>query len=149
MQTRHDTFNSDPKSIDEVLHDRALDGIYRKTARLLRLQHIISNAMPEEYAAHCSVMNLQDGRLVVGVDSAAWATRMRYQTGILLERLREQPDCRDIQSIEFKVQHNISKRDEKPRTEHHLSNASRGVIRETASHIRDEGLRAMLVKLAR
>jgi len=47
----------------------------------------VRGALPPELARHIATAGLDKGRLTIGVTSAAWASRLRYQTDTLRKRV--------------------------------------------------------------
>ena len=54
------------------------------------LTHILSKGLPGEYAGAIVAANLrEDGDLVIIAASSAWASRLRYETDVLLATARD------------------------------------------------------------
>jgi hypothetical protein len=69
---------------------------------LQQLDARLRAALPDSLSQHVRVANLQDDRLVMLADSAAWATRLRYQRQRVLQTLWQAYSIR-CQSFEVKV----------------------------------------------
>ncbi len=82
-------FPTDPKSMNTVLGQPGLAGILQRVTQLKILETQLKALLPEELAPHYKMMNLEAGRLVIGAESAAWATRLHYYTPELLNTLNE------------------------------------------------------------
>ena len=53
------------------------------------LTHIVSEALPDEYAGAIVAANLrEDGDLVLIAASSAWASRLRYETDAIMAAAR-------------------------------------------------------------
>ena len=48
-----------------------------------------NEAVGEQVAEHVSPVKLDEGLLVVQVDDPAWATQVKFLTGMIIDRLRE------------------------------------------------------------
>jgi hypothetical protein len=59
-------------------------------------------ALPEELAATVATAGIEQGKLTVGAVSAAWATRLRYMTDSLRERVGAALGM-EISSVRIKV----------------------------------------------
>ena len=66
-----------------------LGQLVRRAREMGELTHVLCKALPDEYAGAIVAANLRDnGDLVVIVTSSAWASRLRYETEVLLEAAR-------------------------------------------------------------
>ena len=65
--------------------DGDLGQIVRRARKMGELTHVLSTALPGDYAGAIVAANLrEDGDLVVIAASSAWASRLRYETDKLL-----------------------------------------------------------------
>src|SRR5690606_31820613 len=64
-----------PKRLDQVLSASAgrLGSVTAHARRLADAAQRLTDCLPAELAAHCRLAGLDDGRVVVAVDSPAWA----------------------------------------------------------------------------
>jgi len=70
--------------------DGDLGQIVKRAREMGELTHVLSKALPDEYAGAIVAANLrEDGDLVVIASSSAWASRLRYETDALLAAARE------------------------------------------------------------
>ncbi len=79
--------------------DGDLGKIVRRAREMGELTHVLSKALPAEYAGAIVAANLrEDAALVVIAASSAWASRLRYETDTLLAAARasglEPASCR-------------------------------------------------------
>ncbi len=100
---------------------------------------------------HCINAQLQHDTLIIHVDSPVWASKLRFQLGSLLANLRQTPSLKGLQQIQIRV---LPKTENKiliksPVSARLLSEESAEVIRDLASAISDETLRASWLKLAK
>lgn len=79
-----------------------LKSLLEKANRLKSVSESIGDYLPEDLRAHCKVGAIDNNVLTLYVDSAAWANRVRYQTSVLISKLRENL-YPSLVSIEIKV----------------------------------------------
>ena len=61
----------------------------RRARDMGELTHIVSDALPDEYAGAIVAANLrEDGDLVLIAASSAWASRLRYETDAIMAAAR-------------------------------------------------------------
>ena len=66
-----------------------LGQIVRRAREMGELTHVLCKALPGDYAGAIVAANLRDnGDLVVIATSSAWASRLRYETDLLLKAAR-------------------------------------------------------------
>lgn len=66
-----------------------LGDIVRRAREMGELTHVLCKALPDEYAGSVVAANLrEDGDLVVIATSSAWASRLRFETDVLLGAAR-------------------------------------------------------------
>jgi len=67
-----------------------LADIVRRAREMGELTHVLSKGLPDEYAGAIIAANLrEDGDLVIIAASSAWASRLRYETDVLLATARD------------------------------------------------------------
>jgi len=82
---------------------KELQPVLRRAAKLARLQPRVNYYLDPELAPHCKVANLRRNRLILAVDSAAYATRLRFYLPQLLKQLQQQERLTDINGIDIKI----------------------------------------------
>jgi hypothetical protein len=76
---------SGPRSLNELLQSGGISRIRTEAEGRRALTARVRAALPESDSAHVVSASLdRDGCLVVGMDSAAWAARLRYEHDRLL-----------------------------------------------------------------
>ena len=70
---------------------------------LQELDQIIGATLPAPAADHCKAANIKGNQLVIIANSAAWATRLRYQGAQLIASLQEVPKFAHINDIHIKI----------------------------------------------
>ncbi|MEW5992881.1 MAG: DUF721 domain-containing protein [Candidatus Zixiibacteriota bacterium] len=125
------------------------------TAPLLeRVQYLqtlttqLRSCLDSESASHVQVADLNGERLVIQVDSAAWATRLRYLGPQLLRCLRNGTELPPLQRLDVRVapQAQPTTHGIPPAT---LSADNASLLDTAADDIRHPALRAALKRLAR
>ncbi len=101
-----------------------------------------------QLAQHCVIADFKRGRLVVMVDSAAWLTRLNFTLPELERRLQGHPLLSGLCAIVVQIQPSSAVPPTVVRPKPKLSLKNADLLRQTASHIRDEKLRKALEKLA-
>lgn len=80
------------KSLEDLLkasNDNSLGDVIQHARDMGDLVQILQNSLPSEQSAAISAANIRDnGELVVLASSSAWASRLRYETDILLAAVR-------------------------------------------------------------
>ena len=80
---------NEPKSIIRCLKAPPLQFIVRKANQIAVLEKLLNEILPKKIASHCHVMNIFNETLLLQLDSAAFAVRVRYLTPTLLEQLNQ------------------------------------------------------------
>jgi hypothetical protein len=79
-----------PELLKDLLADKGgLAGIVRRAAAADRMTRRVQSALPGEVSAHVVGANIREDRLVVIVDGAAWAARVRFEAPLLKRTLAE------------------------------------------------------------
>lgn len=105
MQTsNHNKTIKDPQKVSNLLAKSTLRQLIEKAEWMIKLQQIFAEVLDQpELARHCSIMNINDKTLVIMVDQAAWATRLRYQQEHILRALQFRLPNLDLKSLQVKV----------------------------------------------
>lgn len=134
-----------------ILHKQnVLRSMVQQAQFFAHLEKIVHAQLPDAAVAHCRLANYNEGRLVLVIDNAMWATRLRYQQNQLLERLAQHAEFTGLQRIQLKVRPGDafnSQQGEKS-SELTLSGEAGDALLECAAGIRDPRLRAALERLA-
>jgi len=93
-----------PKSIKELLNTggKRLSAIKAQAQQRTHVQDHVCAALPAKLAAVVVSAGIDQGRLTVGVASAAWAARLRYLTATLRQRVSTTLKV-DIQQVRIRV----------------------------------------------
>jgi hypothetical protein len=89
-------------NINQLMESGRLKGLQtRRRERRDVLAHVRA-ALPPELEGTVLTAGIEEGRLTVGVSAGAWASRLRYRSQALRERVAETLG-RDIHSVRIKV----------------------------------------------
>ena len=81
---------NDLKKLLNPNNDGELAGVIRRAREMGELAHVLSESLPDDYADAIAAANVRDdGSLVVIATSPAWASRLRYETDVLLAAARD------------------------------------------------------------
>ena len=73
-----------PRLIKDLLVDRGgLAGIVDRAAATDRLSRCVQSALPREVSDHILGANLRGENLIIIVDGAVWATRVRFEASTI------------------------------------------------------------------
>lgn len=118
-------------------------------AQLRRLESRWNATAPPPFAQHCRPVRVLDGRLLLQVDSPAWAGRIRHQKQAILQHLRSQDaDWAELQDIQVRVVP-ADQPPARPYQRLSLSPATARLLEQTADAVTDPRLRAALRRLTR
>lgn len=137
-----------PQRLDQVLTAPTgrLGAITSHARRLAELDALVRLCLGDELAAHCRLADLRSGRLVLAADTPAWATRLRYHTPEIRQKLAAAgltvAECRIVVSPPLT-------RDPEPNQRPGMSALGAGTLNATADNIRDPALAEALRRLAR
>lgn len=94
--------NSLPQSLDSLFKATPLLTIQERGLALAKLNRLLANILPEKLSEQCQIINYRQGVLIIGVSSAGWLVRLRYEQEKLRSQLR-QNGLLGLSSIQFKV----------------------------------------------
>jgi hypothetical protein len=131
----------DPQSI--------LGFIQKKVLELNKLNQIWKTENSSDLAQHSRIANFRDNCLVIEVDNAAWATRLRFLLPELTKKLASYPILSGLKHIEWYIQPYFPPTIEKLTSHPVLTEKSARLLKSTAKSIKAEALQSALAKLAR
>lgn len=140
-----------PKPIAALLKDDGAElgrllaqmGVLERATRLMRAQ------LGEPLGSHCVAANIKDGALVVQTDSAAWAAKLRFQVGALLQRLNGTAEFAGLRSVRVRVSPAAVPRPPAARARPRISKQAATLLESVAQGTEDEELRAVLLRLSK
>lgn len=90
------------KLFEEAHDDLAI--LITRTRQLKRWTNLLRSRLDKELAQHCYISSIEEVTLTVYVDSAAWATRLRFQVPQLIPELRKtNPVFSKLEHIQVKL----------------------------------------------
>ena len=93
----------DPKKLGDVLQRPSLGIILKKAKLIETLNACLTRHLPVRTLSHCQVMNYENSIVVLGIDNATWATRLRYDEAALLQAFQSDPQAPNVLGIRYKV----------------------------------------------
>lgn len=132
-------FNSD---------DQSLQYLINKVYILQGIDEIFKATVDENLAQHCSVANIREGCLVVGVDSQAWATKLRYEGPSIVPKLRKHPGLESIQRIDVYVKLPKTQTTQAPPRQLKISKQAAELLKNQAQYFEDDTLREIFMGIA-
>jgi hypothetical protein len=127
-----------------------LPNLSQKIAQLQRLNELWQKYIEMKLAKHSRVANWREGRLVIEVDSANWATHLRYSLPELLIKLKTEKELAELKYIEWYIRPvetaAIKKQARKPAP---ISLENSQLITDAATHIEHDKLKQVLLALAK
>lgn len=93
------------KTFDHLLASEQMGsrGLLDKVAKIAELDKLVKQYLPMPLAKHCQVVNVRTGKLILKLDSPAWATQVRFNSPNLLSALRQNPLYAGLAGIDFYV----------------------------------------------
>ncbi|WP_353570008.1 DciA family protein [Candidatus Albibeggiatoa sp. nov. BB20] len=137
------------ESVKKVLkkNQTPLQRLHQRCQALKQIDVVLHQTIPNPLSEHCHIANLRHTTLVMHVDSALWASQLRYLLPKLMEQWQNETYLPEIQKVEIKVRF-----DHQPtrRYTHHpsLSKKSESLLRDTAEQVTHPKLKSALLKLA-
>ena len=138
------------KLFEEAHDDLAI--LVTRTRQLKRLTAVFRSHITNDLAPHCYLSNIEDSELTVYVDSAAWATRVRFQVPQLIPILRKaNPVFSKLENIKVKVltQNGSSAPSASEHKGPTMSTENANGINSLSESIDDPELQLALLRLAR
>jgi hypothetical protein len=91
-------------NINELLGTGRLKGLQARSRERGDVLAQVRAALPTEFEGTVITAGIEEGRLIVGVSGGAWASRLRYRSQALRERVAGALG-REIHSVRIKVVH--------------------------------------------
>jgi len=94
------------RSVGHLLNNAntGLAKVVNRAKELRKLTTQLKSMVDAPLSEHIYVANIRDTTLIIGTDSAAWHTRVKYLAPMILEQMHQLPDMDRLQQIEFRVQ---------------------------------------------
>jgi hypothetical protein len=128
------------KKLSNVLaqSDNLAGEIIKKTSQLHALNLLLQKNLDSNLALHCKIANWRDQTLVLEMDSAAWATQLRFCIPELLMKLQATAELRSVKKIEYYIKPEVMSK-----------TVAIKILMETAEQMPVSALRRSLVRLAK
>lgn len=140
------------KTLETILNQQdpqsILGFIQKKVIQLNQLNEIWQKNAPD-LAAHSRIANFREGCLVIEIDNASWATRLRYVIPDLIKKLVKHTPLKTLKEIKWYIQpmsHTISQASQLVPV---LSAHSAQLLKNTALSIRMKELQEALIRLSK
>ena len=136
-----------PKTL-KTIQDPSLNKLFEAAACRGTEETRLLELLPEKLRETCRYGGFTDGELTLIVANSALATQIRYQHYEILQQLRT--DGRYCNA--WRVRTRVAPAHVQPRpatVKRFLSNKNARLLEEEAGHTKDEGLKKILLKLAR
>jgi hypothetical protein len=126
----------------------SLASIYQEAAQLETLTALVQQHLALEETVPCQVSRFSEGCLVLTVDDAVWAARLRYELPTLRDQLR-QSGLHHLTSIRIALSPGTKKPLKKTKRAAMLSNNAKKTITESAKHCSYGPLKEALERLGK
>lgn len=135
------------KSLELLLHSGELQKLFAHGERVAKANEALCHRLEASLREHCRVANIKGDTVIVIADSPVWATKLRFQTGAMLEILRDR-GFPELRTLRIKVSPVNVAREAAPRSRPKLSQSASATLRRAAEYTDDVELRAVLERLA-
>ena len=125
-----------------------LHQLLEQSDQLTRLQKHVTPLLPIELQQHVTVAGVREGDLLLLTDSGVWASRLRQLQTELIRTLRAQLPGYGIERLSIKVRPRSSTK-KTGRKANPISQKNAQLLEEEARQTKDEGLKRVLLSLAR
>jgi hypothetical protein len=124
--------------------------VLSRAHHLCALEAALARCLGQPLADHVRVASVEQDTLVLQADSPAWATRLRYAEPDLLRLFRRVEGASQVRRLRVRVDTAGGDTRERrtPRGAPVISPGTAALLRDTADHVGDEGLRRALLRLA-
>ncbi len=124
-----------------------LNTIYQQARRLDDLQKTLLDILPDSMRPHVRICSYQRDSLHLFVDTAHWATRLRYMESDLIATLRTLSSFQHIKTVRYSVRP-VYTSPSYHKSACAISKENADHIATIAKYIEDEPLRKALIKLS-
>ena len=139
------------RSVHKVLVDANDDLaiLVTRTKQLSRLTQVLRQQLDPDLASHCYIGNLDRDCLVILVDSAAWASKLRFYSQNILPQLRAaHQNFSEIQQVKVKVLSQSVSAPEPEFQKPRMNKENAKGLTTLADSVDDPNLQAALARLA-
>jgi len=123
--------------------------VMKRVAAIQKIDQVFKTLIDQELANHCQVANYRNGQVIIEVESAAWATLLRFQLPTLLSEMRQQ-GLASVASLDYYI---LTRPTEKPvkklSVAKNLNPENAQYLQDIAAGMTDSKLKEALEKLSR
>lgn len=139
------------RSVDKVLQeaDSDLAILVTRTRQLRALTDKLRSLLDPALAKHCYMGGIEEEKLTILVDSAAWASKFRFYSQTLLPALNEvHPAFSRIKTFQIKVLNQTQEQEPVPYQRPEMNQANARGLKTLAESVDDTQLSEALTRLA-
>lgn len=122
------------------------DEVVSRAKRLLALERLYANCVPEPLLRASAVANLRDGVLLLTADNGAIASKLKHLAPTLLEKIRKANQ--EVTQIQINVRVGSDERSSQPPLKPGISSAGVHQIEALTETLPESSLKAALLRLA-
>lgn len=141
-----------PLSIDKLLKsgNHELASLVTRARQFAKYNAWLKLQLPSPLHEYCTVADIQGNSLILSVDKAIWATKLRFSGVTIIAQMKLQfPELAQLEQLKVIVLPRFDTQNAPEKSPmHHLSAKNALTIRMLAESISDPKLRAALEKLA-
>lgn len=119
-----------------------------QSEQLSRLQKQVTPLLPTELQQHVTIAGVRGGDLLLLTDSGVWASRLRQVQAELIRTLKTRLPAYGIEQVSVKVRPRAGAK-KTVRKANLISQKNAQLLEEEARQTKDEGLKRVLLSLAR
>ena len=124
--------------------------IHRRIALLQAIQDKLQTTLPPPLSDNFIIANVSKDTLVLHTQSPAWAAKLRFNTPLILDSVKEFYDTVPPKSLRIKVVPDSPQQAQvQTKRKIGISKTNSQLIKSTAESIKDSSLRESLLKLSR
>ena len=121
-----------------------------RTRQITHLTQILRQQLQPDLAPHCYIGNLEQDYLVILVDSAAWASKLRFCAQSLMTQLnRAHHSFANVERLRVKILNQSVQRAEPVFQKPQMNKENAQGLNTLADSVDDPGLQAALSRLAK
>ena len=133
-----------------VARNSTLRQLVQEAAQYAEIEQRFMRLIDAPLRDHIQVALWRDRKLTLIVESAAWATKLRYKIPELHSVYKSDQDCPDVDSIRVKIaSRKGSETEQKPRRMPALSASDMASLESCAGQVSDPALQLILRRLKR
>ena len=91
-----------PQPVEAILASRQLRRYQQFAEQYRQWQRHLHDLLGKQVASHCEVISIREERLLIRVDSAAWATRLKFQQRAIITYFQNHAMA-SVTSLEIKI----------------------------------------------